>query len=30
MVITDRSFRPRRVAMLREYLDQLERPDPES
>lgn len=29
MIVTTRSFRPRRVAMLREYLDRLERSDPE-
>jgi predicted DNA-binding transcriptional regulator YafY len=29
MIVTNRSFRPRRVAMLREYLDRLERSDPE-
>ena len=28
MTITDRSFRPRRVAMLREYLDRLEQTYP--
>jgi predicted DNA-binding transcriptional regulator YafY len=29
MIVTNRSFRPRRAAMLREYLDRLERSDPE-
>ena len=28
MIVTDRSFRPRRVAMLREYLDRLEQTHP--
>lgn len=28
MIVTERSFRPRRVAMLREYLDQLEKTTP--
>ena len=28
MVVTDRSFRPRRVPMLREYLDRLEQSTP--